>query len=82
VTPDGGTVLAAALLVLLHRADGGVVQVAAGQITSLHAAVRSGIKVVNPGARCVIWLADGRVLSVVEPCEEVRRLLDEAVAPR
>jgi hypothetical protein len=71
--------LAAALvLVLLTRADGGAVQVAAGQITSLHAAARVGPKVVNAGARCVIWLSDGRVLSVLEPCDVVRRLMDEA----
>jgi len=72
-------ILAAAVaLVLLHRADGGAVQVAAEQITSMHAAARGGNKVVNPGARCVIWLTDGRVLSVIEPCDVVRRLLDEA----
>jgi hypothetical protein len=52
--------------------------VAAGQITSMHAAARVGPKIVNSGARCVIWLADGRVLSVLEPCDVVRRLLDEA----
>jgi hypothetical protein len=69
----------ALVLVLLHRADGGSVQVAAGQITSMHAAARVGNKVVNSGARCVIWLTDGRVLSVLEPCDVVRRLLDEAV---
>jgi len=73
--------LAAVLvLVLLHRADGGAVQVAVEHITSLHAAARVGPKVVNPGARCVVWLADGRVLSVIEPCDVVRRLLDDAVA--
>jgi hypothetical protein len=69
---------AAAALVVLHRVDGGSVQVAAGQITSLHTAARSGNKVIAPGARCVIWLADGRVLSVREPCDVVRGLLDDA----
>jgi hypothetical protein len=74
--------LAAALvvLVLLHRADGGLVQVAVGQVTSLHAAAGPQNKLVNPKAGCAIWLADGRMLSVIEPCDVVRRLLDEAVA--
>jgi len=70
--------VAAVALVLLHRADGGAVQVAVGQITSLHAAARAGPKVANSAARCVIWLADGRVLSVIEPCDVVRNLLDDA----
>jgi len=68
----------ALVLVLLHRADGGAVQVAVEHITALHAAARVGPKVITSGARCVIWLTDGRVLSVVEPCDVVRSLLDEA----
>jgi hypothetical protein len=69
---------AAVALVLLHRADGGSVEVAVGQVTSLHEAARAGPKVVNSAARCVIWLADGRVLSVREPCDVVRGLLETA----
>ena len=68
----------AVALVLLHRADGGAVQVAVGQVTSLHTAARSGPKVIASGARCVIWLTDGKLLSVIESCEQVRRLLEEA----
>lgn len=73
------TLAAALVLVLLHRADGGVVHVAAAQVTSLLAPVGRNI-VVHPAARCVLWLTDGRVLSVTEPCDVVRRLLDEATA--
>jgi hypothetical protein len=69
-------------LVLLHRADGGVVHVAPGQITSMHAAASGGNKVVNQMAHCVVWLADGRVLSVIETCDVVRKLLDEVGAAR
>jgi len=65
-------------MVLLHRADGGEVIVHPSQVTSLHAAVRTGPKVVNQTAGCVVWLADGRILSVIEPCGAVRRLLEEA----
>jgi hypothetical protein len=34
--------------------------------------------VVNRAAKCVIWLADGKVLAVLEPCDVVRKLLAEA----
>jgi hypothetical protein len=77
--------LAAAVLalVLLHRADGGVVHVAPGQITSMHAAAASGRNIVaHPAAHCVVWLTDGRVLSVLETCDAVRKLLDEVGAAR
>ena len=65
---------------LLHRADGGEVVVIPSHITSLHAKAPTGgtNKVVTPAARCVLWLADGKVLAVIEPCEEVRRLLEAA----
>lgn len=75
------TFLAAALvLVLLHRADGGLVYVAASQVTSLHAR-SAGVRLVHQAANCVVWLSDGKVLAVLEPCDVVRRLLDEAVVP-
>jgi hypothetical protein len=72
---------AALVLVLLHRADGGQVHVAAGQVTSLHDRPEIGVRVVNRAAKCVIWLADGKVLAVLEPCDVVRKLLAEAVTP-
>ena len=67
---------------LLHRADGGVVEVAPAHITSLHrkAPAAAGNKVVAGEARCVLWLADGKFLSVIESCEEVGRLLGAATA--
>jgi hypothetical protein len=71
--------LVLALMVLLHRADGGEVLVAGPQITSMHAAVTPGRnKLVSPAAGCALWLTDGRMLSVIETCEVVRRLLEEA----
>ena len=67
-------------MVLLHRADGGVVEVAPAHITSLHrkAPANPSNKAVTGEAKCVLWLADGKLLSVLEPCEEVRRLLEAA----
>jgi hypothetical protein len=75
-----GGVLVALVMVLLTRVDGGQVAVIPAQVTSLHAAAGSGPKVIIPGARCVVWLTDGRVLSVIEPCDMVRRMLEEAAA--
>jgi len=74
-------VTAAALaMVLLHRADGGEVRVFPGHVTSLHAKAPSSAanKLVTGEARCILWLADGKVLSVLETCETVRKLLEAA----
>jgi hypothetical protein len=80
VSVAAAAVAAALSMVLLHRADGGEVAVIPSHVTSLHArAAMSGAnKVVAPAARCVLWLADGKVLSVIEPCDEVRRLFEAA----
>lgn len=73
---------ASAAMVLLHRADGGVVEVAPAHVTSLHGRAAANVKnkAVTGEARCVLWLADGKLLSVIEPCEVVRKLLEEAAA--
>ena len=76
-----GTALAAALsLVLLHRVDGGEVVVAPAHITSMHskAPANAQNKLVTPEARCIVWLADGKQLIVLEACETVKRLMEAA----
>jgi len=77
---DALTTAAVIGMVLLHRPDGGEVAVAPSHVTSLHAkAPTAGAnKLVVPEARCVVWLADGKLLSVVEPCDLVRKMLEEA----
>jgi len=67
-------------MILLHRADGGVVAVVPSHITALHAKAPPPHtnKLAVPEGRCVLWLADGKILSVLEPCDAVRRLLEEA----
>ena len=69
-------------MVPLHRADGGEVEVAPAHVTSLHkkAPGPGRNKAVTGEANCVLWLADGKFLSVIEPCDVVKRLLDEAAA--
>jgi len=71
---------AALSMVLLHRPDGGQVAVSPSHVVSLHARAPTSAanKAVTAEARCILWLADGKILSVTEPCELVRRLLEEA----
>jgi len=74
--------IAAALvaLVILHRVDGGEVLVAPEHITSMHSKALGGArdKLITGEARCIIWLSDGKLLSVLEPCEKVKQLMNEA----
>jgi hypothetical protein len=69
------------LLVILHRVDGGEVLVAPSHVTSMHSKAPSSAqnKLVTHEARCILWLADGKQLLVLEPCEKVKQLINEAV---
>jgi len=74
--------LAAGLsLVILHRVDGGEVAVSPSHITSMHAKAPSSPqnRLVTGEARCIVWLSDGKLLSVLETCETVKQLLDAAM---
>ena len=66
--------------VILHRVDGGEVVVVPSHVTSMHARAPTGgqNKLVTQEARCVLWLADGKLLSVLEPCDVVKKLMNEA----
>jgi hypothetical protein len=74
------TILVAAMLILLHRADGGEVAVYPSHVTALHAKAPTSAenKVATPAGRCAVWLTDGRMLSVIETCDVVKRLLEAA----
>jgi len=74
------TPVAGMALVLLHRVDGGEVAVAPSHITSMHSKAPTSPqnKLVTGEVRCIVWLSDGKLLSVLEPCETVKRLMDEA----
>ena len=54
-------------LVILHRVDGGEVVVASEHITSMHskAPTNAQNKLVTGEAHCIIWLSDGKLLSVL-----------------
>jgi len=66
-------------LVILHRVDGGAVIVAPEHITSMHSKALGSArdKLITGEARCIVWLSDGKQLSVLEPCETVKQLMDE-----
>ena len=66
-------------LVILHRTDGGEVAVSPSHITSMHSKAPSSPqnKLVVGEARCIVWLSDGKLLSVLEACETVKKLMNE-----
>jgi len=80
VTGSSIVVVAGLSLVILHRSDGGEVAVSPAHVTSMHAkAPTSGQnKLVVGEARCIVWLSDGKQLSVLEPCEKVKQLMNES----
>lgn len=65
-------------LIVLHSVDGRETSVNPKQVTSLHAS-RDDQKneLITEHAHCVVGLADGKFVSVVEPCGAVRKLLEE-----
>ena len=67
-------------LVVLHRIDGGEVAVSPAHITSMHEKAPGSArdKLISGEARCIIWLSDGKLLSVLEPCQTVKQMMDEA----
>lgn len=68
--------LVGALLVILHRADGGEVAVAPGQVTSLRAPA-GPLKGLAPSSGCIVGLTDGKFVGVLETCNEAKRRLEE-----
>lgn len=67
---------AAALLVVLHRGDGGEVIIAPAQVTSLRAPA-GALHGLAPSSRCIVWMTDGKFVGVLESCAEVKRRLEE-----
>lgn len=69
---------AAVALVLLHGPNGHEILLNPALIASMHAA-KPGVenKYVTDEAQCVINTADGKFVSVVEPCATVRELSEK-----
>ena len=72
--------ITAMYLVILHRVDGGEVLVAPSHVTSMHSKALGSTrdKLTVHEARCIVWLADGKQLMVLEPCERVKQLMNES----
>ena len=62
-------------LIILHRADGGEVIINPAQVTSLRATAGS-LGRLAPHGHCLVGLTDGKFVAVIEPCSEVKRLLE------
>lgn len=62
-------------LIILHRADGGEVIINPAQVTSLRATAGS-LGRLAPHGHCLVGLTDGKFVAVIEPCGEIKRLLE------
>lgn len=64
------------VLLLLHGPGGGEIILNSKSITSMHAAIpgKPNRLVVEP-ARCVINTTDGKFVSVIESCDDVRKMI-------
>lgn len=62
-------------LIVLHRADGGEVIINPAQVTSLRATAGS-LGRLAPHGHCLVGLTDGKFVAVIEPCGDVKRLLE------
>jgi len=69
--------LAAYFLIVLHAPGGREILLNTEAIASLHAAVE-GVKNRNitDAVRCVIATMDGKLINVVETCDEIRALVE------
>ena len=64
-------------LVVLHGVDGREVSVNPQLVTSLHAD-KGANKLVADHVHCLVRMSDGKFISVIETCETVKRLLEDA----
>ncbi len=70
--------VAFALLIVLHNVDGSVVIVNPKSIATLHERREDpSAQVIAKGVNCTIGLTSGKILSVVETCATVQKLIDD-----
>jgi hypothetical protein len=70
-------------LVLLHATDGHEILINRDSVITMHAGI-AGKKneYLAEGVRCYINTSDGKFISVVETCEQVRDLIRQSEQPR
>jgi hypothetical protein len=72
-------VAAVVILVMVHGVGNRSILINPKQVTSLHASVPSQPnKYLADEVKCLVGLADGKFVSTIEPCEEVREILEQA----
>ena len=65
-------------LIVLHTVDGHEVSINPKQVTSLHAAKDDQAnKFYVEDVRCILGLTDGKLVTVAEHCDDVRKLLED-----
>ena len=65
-------------LIVLHAIDGSEITISPRHVTSMRAAhPEKANELVAEQVNCIIGLTDGRFISVIEPCVEVRKMLEE-----
>lgn len=64
-------------MIVLHTVDGHQVSINPALVTSLHAAkADQPNKLYTEAVRCVVGLADGKLVSVAEDCDTVQRMIE------
>jgi hypothetical protein len=73
-------IVAQIILVLLHGPSGGEIMLNPREVVAMHAKVPNEQPNEHfvDGVQCLINTTDSKFVSVVEPCETVRRLLQQA----
>jgi uncharacterized protein YlzI (FlbEa/FlbD family) len=72
-------VLVATVLLVLHLPGGDEVYVNPMEITTMRQ--RAQGEIFTPQAECMVSLVDGKFVTVVETCHEIRRRIEEAERP-
>lgn len=74
-------VLAAIVLIVLHSLDGFEIIINPEQVVILRpsseAAKGTPNQLIVTGVRCIVGLSDGKFVSVIETCEQVRVLIEK-----
>ena len=72
-------IVAQIILVLLHGPSGAEIMVNPREVVAMHAKVPDkDNEHFTEGVQCLINTTDGKFVSVAEPCETVRRFLQQA----
>ena len=68
----------AVLLIILHTVDGRPIAINPQQITHLGGPKASAGQHFVKGVNCQVNFTDGKFVTVIETCDEIRRLLEQA----